>query len=591
MAKRFGQPDQFELPLSGVVLGVIVRALKLSARDERGVLGSRTTTRYFDGERISDDKQAEIIESIARTLGDAGFFDPLPSLPGVPDSSARLVANFLAWLASQWDGLVGHIRSLGFTISSPKRAAVAPLVYLRLLVIEVALRAGALLRLTGSDVPPDGTPDWARRDGQASQLRSLMNWSTPRPKRVELEVRLEVHQHSVDAWLAGKSRPTEENIAVLAEEFADRIEGSSAKVIAQQLRRHYALHDLAARLATRIGWEEMEALGARLFRYTRLVHGCLSPAALVRVDPVSLFLLGTRYEAVHVLLEQLWEEEPSRLWQTDIRAACEPWLPRLHSVARDLSDQYVRDAAAAIAARAEMSGRGADAAKMAEMAELLAPALAQIDTSMPMRRADVEKFPYSVVIPADDAQKAANRVSQARQCVAYEDYEGAVAHARRAVDLQPNDAEAHYTLGCCFNHVQHYDEAINECWIAATLRPHWEPPILEIGIIYGKMQRFRDACDLYARYESELASLSPVLLFEWGAAHMRLREVERARDKFERVLAVVPEHAYALDACARCYFLLGDPARGQELAKKAHLLGQSTAYEGWRAGAFRKGDR
>jgi len=584
MAKR-PKKEQFELPLSGVVLGVIARALWLSARDDSEVLSGKTAARYFSGERVSDDARKEVVEAIAGASIKAGMFS-VPSMPQVQQPLAASVSNFVLWLAAQWDGLVGQIRSMGLTISSPKRAAAAPLVYLRLAVIEIALRAGALLRLSGVDAPSEAPPKWASAGGQASLLRALLNQCRERPKRDELVQLLEVHPNSIDAWLDGKKRPTDENIVVLAEEFASRIEGTTADALAERLRRHYALHDLAGRLANAIGWNETEELGARLFRYTRIVHRLLSPAAPMPLDQAKLFMQGTRSDEARFLVEQLWEEEPDRIWQTDLRAACEPWLPRLQSVARDLSDRHVREAAATIAAHPGMAREAVDAE---EMAEMMAPTLAQIDMSMPMRRADAERLPYQVtLVPKDDAQKAANRITQARQCLDYSDYEGAISHARRAVFLAPQDANAHYTLGASLNYAEQFDEALKECWIAAALRPKWEAPILEIGIIYDKTQRFREACDLFAKHEPDLAPLSSTLLFEWGTAHLNLGESKQAAEKFERVFKTAPEHAQALDYCAHCYFLLGDSVHGQQLAKKAQQLGQTRTYEAWKAGRYRE---
>ena len=150
--RSVGQP--YRVPLSGAVLGVLVKEFLLTGP----VLSSKTAKRYFRGQRVKDDNRSEVIEAIAEALVREGFVPTLPFLEKNGWPAARMLTLAIAWHAKQWDELAGYMRSASAPVERPDLAATA---YLRLVVIDLALRTSALLWLAELPGPQEGVPIWA----------------------------------------------------------------------------------------------------------------------------------------------------------------------------------------------------------------------------------------------------------------------------------------------------------------------------------------------------------------------------------------------------------------------------------------------
>ena len=75
MTKREKKSTTYAAPLSGVMIGAIVKELRLQDR----ALNDKTARRYFNGTRVSDRKRAEIVLALGNALTELHIFPPSTS--------------------------------------------------------------------------------------------------------------------------------------------------------------------------------------------------------------------------------------------------------------------------------------------------------------------------------------------------------------------------------------------------------------------------------------------------------------------------------------------------------------------------------
>ena len=164
--------------------------------------------------------------------------------------------------------------------------------------------------------------------------------------------------------------------------------------------------------------------------------------------------------------------------------------------------------------------------------------------------------------------------------------EDAIVHFRRAVELTPDDAEAHLSLGSTLAMTRAYDEGLAECHIAVALRPDWELARVEIGIVLIWAERYEAARAHLEQVAADVPAPSSHLKFNLGTARWRCGDHAGGLALFEEVLKdeANQSYPYVLDQAAHCAFVLGDEVRGRRYAKEANDLGVATTYDRWRRG-------
>lgn len=566
-------------PLSGPVIGAVVGALRL----QNSVLNGRTARRYFSGDRIAEQNRHDVFEALGKSLVEQGFIPRIPFLEreGIP--IARVISTGIAWYADQWDQLVGYMRSISAPVDRPELAAVS---YLRLGMIDLALRASAVLWLADLPTPREETPLWAKNRGGAMYLRQLLDrCGAAGPTRDCLAERLEVSYNTVDNWLDTDTQPSRSNIDRIAEELTPHIPDLGVEQLKSQLHLHYALCALCDLLATHIGREDVINLATALVRFTSRNLAGLRQFSKLEPDDgarrqVLILTLGVRFVSSEYLLRALWRQERDRVWKTDLMAASKPWYLRVTHIAQHLGGikkaiQLLSDEYAIPAEKAE---------------QLIEETLREIqaDVTRPATTDPSELEGRTIVRVKGDAKYSArNRIIQYTQARSEGDLETALMHIRRAVELQPESAEYHFQLGGTLGMMGKVEEGIQECWIAVGLDPSWELPRVEVGIILLNAGRNKEARDHLERVESSQDNPTPHLAFNLGVARARSGDPAGALDKLEAVIKAKPDHALALDQAAHCAFLIGNKVKGRRLAKRAHQFGQSETYREWRQGKYR----
>ena len=580
MTRKRKTSPPYKPPHSGQVLRVIAREFGLRSE----FLTDKTAQRYFRGNRVSDKRKAEIITSFGRELTGLGILPKSPFLERESLSLENGFGNAIALYATQWDSLTGYMRNASAPVDRPDLAAFA---YLRLVTIDLAIRAASVLYL--ADLPPPGeeTPMWSKSGAGSKYFRELLKRCKPQaPTRTELAERLGVSYNTVDSWLDRGSRPRLHHINAIAEALAPSIANLTEDTLRGKLVLHYALAGICDLLSKQIGRERVMELASALVRFTsRTLVGLRTYSKLSSEDAYRaqtlILLFGIRVEGTKFLLRALWRQESDPLWRTELVATSKPWHLRLN---------YVMQTLGGLDQAAELVFKEYGIPKESfESAEDDTLRWIQSDpTSSHIFDPSEWKDKTVVRIKGDAKYSARNRMIQYGQASSEGDLESALSHVRRATNLQPENAFYHFHLGATLGLAGKVEEGIQECWIAAQLDPDWELPRVEVGIILLNSNRNQEARNHLENVAQDQENLSAHLAFNLGVARYRCGAYKEALKALNRVIQVSPDHGQALDFAAQCAFKLGDVTRGRQWAKQANIYGQSEAYHKWQAGEYRR---
>ena len=573
----------YAAPLSGQIIGAAVKELRF----EDDALTDRTARRYFAGERIKDGGKRAILEAVGQALIDRRIIPASPFLErsGMPYATA--VAFGIEWYAEQWDNLARYMRSASAPVDRPELAAVS---YLRLAIVDLSLRVSAALFLADAPTPGEDPPLWAQDGGGGLFLRRILDrCGDGKPTRDALAERLEVSVNTVDNWLDTDARPYPYNLGRLARELAPHIPDADQDALEGEMRLHYALRALSDMLAKHLGRETAADLAAALVRFVSgNLAGLRTFSNLEPEDAAKrqffILLMGARFPGAEHLLKALWRQERDPIWKADLLAASKPWHLRLSQVAKYLGGLNE------VARRAHEE----HGVSQEDVHGLLNDVLQSVQTDLTRLDFSDEselKDANIVRVSGDEKFSARNRMIQYAQARAEDDLETALVHVRRAVELQPEDAELRFELGGTLGMAGETEDGIMECRTAAKLAPEWELPQVEIGIILlnaGRNEEAREHLENVARGKKRP---SANLAFNLGVSRERCGDPAGALKMLERVIRINREHALAIDHAAHCAFLTGDAPKGRRLAKRANELGQSDTYDEWQSGKYRAARR
>lgn len=567
------------LPSSAEMIGHLVALLQLPD-DPAGVaatLRNRTALRFLAGEVMPASVGAKVVRALATALTEHGYLDTdeWPTMMGFP-SAAMLAARALDDLRVRWDkALVVLRRGMGVQANpGPVHITLA-----RLVLIDLAVRAGAWLTLRGFE--PGPTPTIPDRLGVADVMASVVKSSGRSAEKLAEE--LSVERTTVDAWRKG-ARPKDAALLDLATVLASK-DRDAARRLHARLRGMVALAALVERLA-RLPWIEQnidelwDTFWQMFYRIAQLLAGFFEDERRAAGEaPVltALVMWGSQHPLAVPLLGELRLSCPQS-WQADLESGPR-WSDRLGfamGVAQALP-KIVVPADAPPALRELMS--------KPELVEAVAGHILAGPIAELMPPGKFEGW-HMLRIKNPPPIAAANRMMQGGLARSRGQLEDAIVHFRRAVELTPDDAEAHLSLGSTLAMTRAYDEGLAECHIAVALRPDWELARVEIGIVLIWAERYEAARAHLEQVAADVPAPSSHLKFNLGTARWRCGDHAGGLALFEEVLKdeANQSYPYVLDQAAHCAFVLGDEVRGRRYAKEANDLGVATTYDRWRRG-------
>jgi tetratricopeptide (TPR) repeat protein len=500
------------------------------------------------------------------------------SLPKIPLKPEEILARFLHAHAMQWDHLAGAMRRMSAPVEHHRHAASA---YLRLVVIDVAVRVGALLWLLQG---PDGRlpkPTWADDRGAGLLLRAMLErCGERRPTRDEIAGELGTNFKTVDGWLDGQSRPDDGNILRLAKLLSARGAGEEA-ALAREIRLVFSLEALSHLVADVVGRRWMVEMMVRVVLYANAIppflrHSTLPRETLDETMQINL-VAGTFPKApawVPNMLKHIWRNETDPVWRTDLMVVTESWLRRLQDVAMRLEPID-------------------EARMMRELGEV--PSADALDVMLYMIQANRDEHMANPLYEAATEELMATdpvfasrefKIASA-QANSAGDRLKAIELAREAVRLGPTDAENHFRLGALLWQLGDFAEGLFECEIAAQLAPKWDRARVEVALALLNQGRDREALQRLEVAKAELPEPTPWLLFILAFLRERAGDIQGAITAYEEQLALDANDGEALDRLAHLYFTVGDTKAAIERSKRANHLGFPTVFRAWEADYYK----
>jgi tetratricopeptide (TPR) repeat protein len=547
------------IPYSGRIMEAIVKALDI--QDES--LGNKTARRHYEGKPISDYSRTRLLKAFGNALAESGIVPIPPIFNKNKVSMPKTLAEVANLFFVKWDHLCATIQG-----RSGKAVHIEEVFaqFLRLVVVDLALRVFALLRLANIPVPKSDIPLWAQENGTGKMLRELQQ--KMKITRDQLAARVGVSYTSVDNWLDGKICPTPQNIRILAEELSKAYKN---ELLLMELRRQYMFSQLSDVLSEYLGRDVVIELASALYRFIRLITDDVKHMDRPPVDEVSgmeydTFRKGVDHNSNNTLLRNLAHIESDSDWQRDILAASSDWSIRFQEIV--CLDSGLRIAAGLAQDILDLEDGYKDEA-IEEIQRLLASTQLQGKDYLAVQRGDLNR--------------------------AIDILEDGIAIRRGLVERHPSSPSAHMQLGSFLGMVgknwqdpKLIKEGIYECKVSSGLREDWDGPLAEVGIILGNVCRYDEALIEFEAAIAKLGKMTPHLAYGYGYTLMMLKRFEDAISAFEVVFDSNPDYALALDDAAHCAFMTGDKTKGISYAKKGHKLGVSTTYIKWKSKVYDK---
>jgi tetratricopeptide (TPR) repeat protein len=172
-----------------------------------------------------------------------------------------------------------------------------------------------------------------------------------------------------------------------------------------------------------------------------------------------ILALGTEFERSRDLLEILWSMEKDPVWRADLLAAPVDWLPRLQTTA-----QYLGSLDQAMEKFQKQYGVSD------EIIKKMSKGIEKLVQADPTGHTPGLEGKTWIRIKGDAAFSARNRMTAAIQASTEGDFDSAIEHLRRTIELQPQSAEYHFHLGANLGKKGLKQEAIQECWTSCVFR-------------------------------------------------------------------------------------------------------------------------
>ena len=525
------------LPTSGHVLGAVVKNLGI----KHHVLQSKTARRYFSGrldDRVKESSRKEIIGAISDVMVDS-VFGATPGSEEDASFDSSIITSILDWHAVEWDRMRAILRPRMNRVL-PSHLVEVWQVYVRLSVIDLALRVAAHIRLAGASPRVLDFLDWISVSHRGKYLNK---------RRDEAGLPLEcfaelarVSSSTVEAWLYQGARPSDDRLVGIAKALASKGEPSEWQGIASELRRLYWISDVSRILGDYIGVEAVGEIVGRLHQYSALASQIIEEKSdhEIRSDSlVELGILGVRSQLAEPLLKALASQETDHEWKQDLTSAGSNWITRVLTVNLKVhqaeEDALIR----------ETEGRVLE------------------DWDVGNARA-YKHYQRSMELQIQ------GRIAEALEEVA------------KAAKLDPLDPANHYTLGSVKGGIglRTGDEALVEqgleaLWVAASLDPTWILPWTEIGWLLVKTGRARDAVEHLLGAKLECGPLDYYYYLALGTALRELGEFARALTAFEAAQKQNPDDPRIAAAVATTALMVDDSLKSNRNSKIARHLGAS----------------
>ena len=418
--------------------------------------------------------------------------------------------------------------------------------YIRLVAIDLALRAAAHIRLAGASPAALDFLDWIGVDRRGAYLNRKRDESGR--SVLDFAEATGVSTNTAEVWLYNGVRPSDANLVKIAKALAPGIEAAEGRQLLRELRRLYWASDLAEVLAQHIGAEAVGDILERLRQYATLVHRIIDDGTIVQIDQtdlIELATLGHRSPLAQPLLAALHSSESDQEWRADlqVKGTDLAWVRRLVSVNREVHRTEVNDL----------------------IQETEGELLKNWDVSNPEAYAHYER---SAELQLE------GRIDEA------------LTELAMAIQLDPLDPANHCSMGSFKGGIgirvgdpALVKEGLDACWMAVTLDPNWILPWSEIGWLLLGSGRPEEAVEHLQSVKPECGPLDANYYTVLGMALMQLERYAESLVAFESSILLDPDDPRAAELASTVASLSGDTLKANRYRKAAGHLGVTERLE------------
>lgn len=143
--------------------------------------------------------------------------------------------------------------------------------------------------------------------------------------------------------------------------------------------------------------------------------------------------------------------------------------------------------------------------------------------------------------------------SQGLGLLSRDNFAGAANYFDKAVEIDPNYAEAWYQSGFCYGMIGKHVEALKASKQAARLRPNWAETHVNIGASSFALGQFKEAAEAY-RTAAKLDESNADTQYALGLSLGKLNRTDEEILAYKRTIALKPDYANALEKIGVAYF-------------------------------------
>jgi tetratricopeptide (TPR) repeat protein len=173
---------------------------------------------------------------------------------------------------------------------------------------------------------------------------------------------------------------------------------------------------------------------------------------------------------------------------------------------------------------------------------------------MQMKVSDAQTFAAINSESQRNKRSSAERLySQGLAQLSRDDYARAAALFEKAVEVDPNYAEAWYQAGYSYGVMGRHNDSLRTTRQAARLRPDWAAAFVNIGASSFALGQFKEANEAY-RQALKLDENNAETLYALGLTLGRLSRTEEEILFYKRAVALKPDHANAYEKLGLALF-------------------------------------
>jgi len=143
--------------------------------------------------------------------------------------------------------------------------------------------------------------------------------------------------------------------------------------------------------------------------------------------------------------------------------------------------------------------------------------------------------------------------SQGLAQLSRDDYAKALPYFEKAVEADPNYAEAWYQAGYCYGVLGRHSDALKASRQAAKLRPEWSATFINIGVSSFALGQFKDALEAY-KQALRLDENNADVEYSLGLTLGKLNRTDEEIHRYRKTIAIKPDHTNAIEKLGLALF-------------------------------------